>query len=372
MGRPTEGFKVAWKRGWAYARFTWQKHEYFIALWTRDKREAEEAAARAYSEVVSGARRPLARQPGKLLDLADLLDSWIESKRSSVDPDTLSTLDVYARSYVHCFGSLDRITEASGSSYGLTRLGKALRKTVLRELSYLRQFLAWCKLHGVIAHVPIIPKLPPKATGVRSGTQRAKPVEITPAEAAAIIALLPEESKTINGRKWPVRARFAFMWETALRPETISRLTVHDQWRPGAKHLELANEDDKARYGRTVDLTPEAVRLLTRVAPKSGLIFGGSCFYRVLKAAAARVLGAVRGKSFAPYDFRHARAKERLDAGAPIRGVSYMLGHKQVSTTDKYLAPDRAAGARALDAGLVSVPFPYPTKSKTKRGLRSA
>lgn len=351
MGRPTEGWKVKWKRGYAYVHFTWDKHPYRIALGTKDRREAQEAAAREYTEVVSGRRRPLKRQPGILLDLAELLDEWLESKRTSIDIDFFPTLEGYARLFVDRFQSLDRITEASSSTFGLVRLGEVLRTTVLRELSYLRQFLAWCELHGAIAQAPKVPKLPAKAKGRRAGPQRAKAVHISEVEAKAIIALLPEFSKTIGGRKWPLRARFAVMWETALRPGTLSKLRVPDHWRPGMKHLEIPDEDDKARWGRPVDLTPEAVILLREVAPKEGLIFGEHTFAKAIKRAAIAVLGPVRGKSFAPYDFRHGRAMERLDEHAPMRGVSYMLGHKRVSTTDKYLAPDRKAGAAALSAG---------------------
>lgn len=351
MGRPSEGWKVHWKRGWAYVHFTWNKFPYREALFTQDKREAPQAAARTYAEIVSGRRQRSARLPGKLLDLEVLLEQWIESKRPSLDVTTVPTLEIYARRFLDFFVSLDRITEATSSTYGLARLGQALRTTVLRELAYLRQFGEWCKLHGYLAAAYVVPKLPPKAKGHRSGTQRAKSVFVSPDEAAQIIALLPVESKTIGGRKWPLRARFAFMWETALRPETLSRLSVPDNWRPGATHLELADEDDKARFGREVDLTPEAIAILVRVAPEAGPIFGRHDYAKAIKTAARAVLGPLRGKSFAPYDFRHGRAKEMIDAGAPIRGVAFVVGHKRVSTTDKYLAPDRAAGAEALRKG---------------------
>lgn len=348
MGKPAEGYRVSWKRGWAYARFTWEGHEHYIALRTKDPREATKASARAYSEVVEGRRRAVQRKPGQLLDLSELLSKWIESKRSSIDPVTVPTLHIYAARYVDYFGSLGSISEASASEYGLDRLAQVLRKSILRELSYLRQFLTWAKLHGALTHAPVVPALPPKAQGVRAGRQRAKPVAVTPQEAKAIIAALPEESKSIDGRKWPLRDRFAFMWETALRPETISRLRVPENWQPGETFLELTDEDDKARFGREVDLTEEALAILARCAPGEGSIFGRHVYTKQLKRAAKAVLGARRGKSFAPYDFRHARAKERLDAGASLRGVAYMLGHKRMSTTDKYLAPDRAAGRDAL------------------------
>lgn len=371
MGRTAQGVTVHWKRGWAYAHFTWAKHEYRIALETRDRREAGEAAARAYAKVVSGERRPVKRQVGKLHKLSDLLHLWLESKRTSIDEDFFPQLEAYARKYVAFFGTLGEIDKASASTYGLERLGQAIRKTVLRELAYLRQFLAWCVLHGALEREPEVPKLPPKATGVRTGTHRAKAIHITPGEAAQILALLPEHSKTIDGRRWPIRSRFEFMWECMLRPATISRLSVPEHWRPGSTCVELTDQDDKARWGRVIDLTPRAVKILRKVAPKRGTIFGDHCFYKALKRAAIVVLGPERGRQFAPYDFRHGGARDTLDAGAPIRGLSYNLGHKHVSTTDKYLAPDRLAGAAAtkirVDRKRIPVPKPYPRKNGNKK-----
>lgn len=369
MGRPTEGWYLTWKRGWAYCRFTWQGTDVRLALRTRDKRQAQEAAARAYADVVSGRRRPLKRRPGHVLGLEELLDAWIESKKPSLDPRTLESIEAYAARYLDSFQHLDRITEASGANFGMARLGQVLRTTALRELAYLREFLRWCKQQQVVAEVPHIPRLPAKAQGKRSGPQRAKSVHISPTEAALILADLPPLSKTIGGRKWPIRDRFRFAWETALRPETISRLSVPDNWRPGMKHVELTNEDDKARWGREIDLTPIALGILEAVNPGDGLLFGDHCYYKVIKRVAIAVLGPIRGKSFAPYDFRHGRAKALLDAGAPIRGVSYILGHKRVSTTDKYLAPERSAGLAALAAAAktVSAPNPPPTKHRRRK-----
>ncbi len=353
MGRPAKGHQVKWKRGWAYSHFTWEKFEHRIALRVHRsepeaKRKAQEASAREYAAVVSGKRRSVRRKPGKLLDLADLLDLWIESKSPTIDETMVPTLEGYARRYVDYFVSLDQITEATGKSFGQARLGQVLRKTVLRELSYLREFLDWCKLQGTLSVTPNIPRLPRKAIGTRSGKQRAKSVHISKAQAAKIIALLPEHSKKIGGRKWPLRARFAFMWETALRPETISRLSVPEHWRPGSRQLEIEPEDDKARWGRELDLSDTAVSILEEVAPVKGVIFGHHAFYKAIKKAATAVLGPLKGKLFAPYDFRHGRAKDLLDGGGPIRGVSYNLGHLRVSTTDKYLAPERRAGREAL------------------------
>lgn len=354
MGRPAKGLRVKFKRGWAYAHFRWDGYPYRIALGLQkgttaaERRKVEEAAARAYAQVVSGERRAVRRKPGQLLDLAELLDEWLTQKAPSLDVRTVPTLETYARRYVDYFESLDKITEATGEAFGLARLGQVVRRTVIRELSYLREFLRWCKRQGAIAATPLIPRLPPKAQGVRSGPQRAKAVHVSEEQARAILALLPLESKKIDGRKWPLRLRFEFMWETALRPETISRLSVPDHWRPGSRVLEITNEDDKARWGREIDLSDRAVAILEEVAPGRGTVFGHHTYYKAIKKAAIAVLGPLKGKSFAPYDFRHGRARNLLDAGAPIRGVSFMLGHKLVSTTDIYMSPEQTAGREAL------------------------
>ncbi len=260
------------------------------------------------------------------------------------------TLVTYGKRFVDTFRSLDRITEATIATYGVVRLGQVTRSTVLKERCFLVQFLHWCKQQGSLPFVPTVPRLPPKAKGKRAGAQRAKPVDITPTEARAILAELREESKTIDGRRWPIRDRFAFVWETMFRPETIARLSVPENWRRGMTSVVLADEDDKARYGREVDLSPEALKILRRVAPKVGPIFGRHNFSKELKRAAKKVLGEVFGKQFAHYDFRHGQARALLDAGAPLRGVSYLLGHIRPTTTDRYTRPDRRAGKAALAA----------------------
>lgn len=350
MSRQAGGWTLRARRGWFYVCFTWSGQEHRLPLRTKNRREAQRAAAMAHEEIVSGRRCPVGGGRRQSSDLAALLSAWIESKRTSVDETMVPTLEGYARGFVAAFSTLDRITEVNVEAYTASRLGQVLRRTVLNELSFLRQFLAWCRRNGELATEPRVPPVTPNATGRRSGPQRAKPVGLTPEDAEAILARLPEWSQKVRGRVWPLRARFAFAWETGLRPATISRLSVPDHWRPGATYLEIADEDDKSRFGRAVDLTPQAVAILEAVAPERGLIFGRLFFGPRLKVAAVAVLGELRGRRFAPYDFRHGRAKALLDAGAPIRGVAYLLGHRLITTTDKYLAPERSAGAAALAA----------------------
>lgn len=274
---------------------------------------------------------------------------WVDSLPGELDAETIKTCVIYGRKYLRFFKTPDMLTSESIGDYVTARMRAVTRKTMLKERTFLRRFCRWCVVQRVLAHVPAFPELPaPSATGTRSGTQRLKPVEISPAEAAAILAALPEKSKRIGARKWPVRARFAFAWETGLRPETVSRIDVPRTWQRGARELELHDEDDKARYGRVIPLTDEAVRILNDVAPLEGVIFGDHNFSKAIKRAAKAVLGLVRGSRFAPYDFRHGRAQQLVDETGDLAGVAYVLGHKKLSTTDRYLRGSRRAAERVL------------------------
>jgi len=355
MGRRAEGFGIRWKRGWAYVRFTHEKAEHCIALGTRDAGEAPALAAREYAAVVSGRRRPVAPS-GTLLALDELLAEWIEAHRGSLDDTTLKTFVIYARKFVAFFGTLDRITEGSIGDFSRARLRQVLRKTVAKERSALLSFLEWCREQGAIPEVPTFPQLPRKATGTRAGGQRATSVDVTPEEAHAIIEKLPARSKMIAGRRWPVRGRFLVAFETGLRPATLSQLSVPEHYTRGAATLRIAACDDKARYAREVPLSDMARAALDAALPDAGLIFGGHCFDKALKASARAVLGEERGKRFAAYDFRHGRATQLVAASGDLVGAGFLLGHKHATTTNRYVHGSRRAAERALAA--VSGPFP--------------
>lgn len=354
MGRRPQGWRTYPKRGWYYVAFTHQGEERRLALGTRDAGEASKLAAKEYAEVVSGRRRAVRSARG-LYTLEDLLVKWTASLVGELDPETIKTCVIYARTYLAFFKETDTLTSEGIGDFVTARLRQVLRTTVKKERTFLRRFLRWCVSQRALPFVPGFPELPAKtATGVRAGKQRTKPVEITPAEAAAILAALPETSKRIGARKWPVRARFAFAWETGLRPETVSRIDVPRTWQRGARELELHDEDDKARYGRTIPLTDEAVRILNDVAPLEGVIFGDHNFSKAIKRAAKAMLGPVRGSRFAPYDFRHGRAQQLVDETGDLAGVAYVLGHKKLSTTDRYLRGSRRAAERVLRGRKVS------------------
>lgn len=111
--------------------------------------------------------------------------------------------------------------------------------------------------------------------------------------------------------------------------------------------LIITDEIDKIRFGRELPLTDGARAALDSVCPEAGIIFGKHDYRDQLEKAAAVALTPEKAKTFAGYDLRHARATQWAESGNLV-GVAYLLGHKQITTTNKYARPNRAAAERVL------------------------
>jgi integrase len=158
---------------------------------------------------------------------------------------------------------------------------------------------------------------------------------------------------TINstGKKFPVRARFKVAWDTALRPKTIDELSVPENYRPGSAVLTITDEIDKNRFGRELPLSDVAREALDSVCPPAGIIFGAHDFRAPLRAAAkAAGIDAYRAERISPYDFRHSRLTHLGQVTSNLSGIMFLAGHRQPSTTAKYMRPQKAAAEEVLQA----------------------
>lgn len=350
MGRRAQGHRIRWRNGWAYVRFTHEGRDCLVALGTKDASEAASAAAREHARIVSGRKGLTGPRVRASTPLDVLLGKWMSAREGELDELTVRNLASDARRYLAFFGTLNRMasTEAC-EQYARERLRRVLRVSVRRELSYIRNFFAWCVDQNLLSEAPLVKPVPRKAQGVRSGHQRLKPVEVTQEEAHAIVALLPEWSRVYDGERWPCRARFVVAWETGLRPSTISTLSVPQHYARGEAELRIEAKHDKARFSRSVPLSEAARAALDSIVPEEGLIFSARRYRHPLKRAAVAVLGKRRGEDFAQYDFRHGRVTHLLDSGAPLTGTAFLVGHKQISTTNRYTHPSERAARFAID-----------------------
>lgn len=322
---------------------------------TRDRGEALERARAIYQKAVSGpapgerSGASLAGTPVKTLCAA-----WIRAMEitNEVSEPTRETWMLYARTHWGPFfaDAAELASERRLAAYVAHRLKSAKGATVAKECSALQSLLRWCARPDVayLASAPTVPRPDPSAGKAALTKVR---VDLTPEQIEAIIAALPVEvrAKERGGPKRPMRALFRVLWETGLRIGTLTRLEAPHDYRRGAAELVIRDEADKARFGRTLDLTPAARAALDEVCPERGPIFEPINFRTQLRRAAlaAGVPEHLAGH-VSPHDFRHARTTALLDAGAPLTGVAYVVGHKQITTTNLYTHARRSEGKRAL------------------------
>jgi integrase len=328
-----------------FVRFRWQGRRVERSTNQRDREAARAEAARIYAEAVSGRLTPDVRGGSSLANVAA---EWILDYESNHAKGTARTAEEYARAqWLPFFGSLDRITVASIGDYMRARIRAVQRSTVRKELSALRQFLAWCKEQGVLREPPEVPSLPKSGhVGVRAKNARKRVATVlTPAEVARLLAKLPLRSARHGG--W-VRPFFVVLYETALRPITLYKLEAPTNYRKGARTLEITREIDKtAQLGeRTLPLTDAARRELDRVCPKAGPLFEQHHWQEALAKACTE---AGIDKAVSVYDLRHSRLTHLANTpGVPLTGVQYLAGHKHLSTTARYVQAQRKAAQAAL------------------------
>ena len=337
-----------------YLRFRHEGRRFNVSLRTGIPGDAEKAAARIYAEAISGQWQP-ARTVIPSAPLEGMVANWLGSSRGpgGLDPQTLKTYASYGRRWCRRDGwaHVSDLTSAECKAFLRERLGDVTRSSVRKEAGALRGFLRWCKEQDLLREVPEV-SLPARAPGTRQKERRA--VVLSPEEVAALLTHLPEWSlrPTRTGAAFPVRAYVEFLYETGLRASTVERLVRGKAWDRGWKHLVLDDDQDKARFGRTVPLSRRAVELLEAHAPPREAPLWGR--YRVdalfRRAARASGLDADRASRVVPYDLRHSRLTHLSEAGATRGGLQLIAGHKAATTTDHYLQPRERAAREALDA----------------------
>jgi len=346
MARQAEGWKLVLLPGRTiYAvRFRWKGVRHFRSTGCSDREAAGAEAARIYAETVSGRKADLAPVAGNLKEhVAAFLLHYAATHKAG----TAGTVEDYFRAqFIPFFRSLDRFTKLSYSDFVADRIQCVTRSTLRKELSALRQFREWLSTRGVT--IDEIPRLPKHGhAGVRSkNARKPKATLITPREAKKILAAMPERSRRTGA--W-VRPLFVVLWETGLRPITVLALEAPTHYQRGAKTLFISREIDKEGFERRIPISPAATRALDLVFPKSGagkLFDADEASLRFSLAAAVREAG-LSDRNIGVYDFKHSRITHDANSGAPLTGVMFLVGHKHLSTTARYVTTGEDA-ARAV------------------------
>lgn len=356
MGRPSRGYKLRELPGGCWqVRFSHAGKRYELSTEELDLDRAEAKARQIYAAVISGRWAPGSQLAAPGAPVWQVAAGWLDAIESMVEKTTRKQYGIYVTAHWQPhFKEMEAFARPTMvPSYVRARLKSVRRRTLQKELSALRGFLAWCHEVGHLPEAITIPKLTVKSPGTPDQRKKHKsvPIELTVADVRAILALLPEMSKGSRVRPpFPIRDFFTVCYETGLRPDaTVAHLEPGDL---RAGELAVRDEIDKARFGRSVPLTPLARECLERHATRPGKpIFGKASRATYLRAAA--LLAGKPGVS--AYDFRHNRATHLMESsGNNILGVGYLLGHTQATTTNRYARQTHRAAVTVLSSGLFS------------------
>lgn len=326
MARGTAGWQLLVRDGIYAVRFRAHGKRHVISTGKRDAREAAELASQIYSNTITRKRVAVVkRRAEQTLDV--LVVAWLTDREHDLAPNTI---DEYLRlAKANWLKRWTRIEQISGSSletFVRDRLAKVTRESVRKELVAMRSLLTWGRDHGVYGELPEFPVLRKGALGTRSGKQRIKAKQLTEDQVWALLWAITDPV---------IRAYYVFMYETALRPSTLDKLQWSDL---DGQMLHIRAETDKARYDRLLPLSAlarECLRWVSRFTPSNALIFGKHD-RRKHWGRAVEQTAKFNTKGAAPYDLRHARATHLLDRGASLSATAYLLGHKQMTTTNTY------------------------------------
>ena len=348
-----------------------------LSTGTEDKAKALEEGERLYADAVRRAqlRGKTVRHRALDVDLAGAMALWLVSLETTHAKSTRRTWEEWARHWIVYFDAFHNVTEGACRDLMGERLGKVRRQSWKREAAGLRNFVRWAFERKLLPELVLVPNAPRHAAGTACETRRrVAAVALTSEQVEAFLAALPTTSEASRPGHDPyvVRDRFIVQYETGLRPSSLDRLRAPDHYRPGESMLRLSDDTDKARWGRDVPLTPRAAEALERVlfwielqrrereaklgrpAPEqnyAGLVFGVHNYKKQVRAAARASLPSELAERFCAAHLRSARITHLIERGANLVGVQFCAGHRQLSTTSKYVKPSFRAAQEAMAIG---------------------
>jgi len=355
MARKAEGWTLQRdaRTGIWFVRFRHAGDRYNRSTRTRDRAEAQRRATKIVDHVTTERAEPLTPAALAGIDTIRFCSEWLAAMEAETRPATLATWELYVGTHFAPFfrDAADLTSPHRLAAYVSHRLRSVKGSTVCKECSALQSMLNWAARPdiGYIEEAPTVPR--PSSKAGKSALEKVR-VDLTPAQVEAIIEALPVtiRAKRRGDPKRPCRAFFRVAWETGLRAGSLWRLEAPTDYHRGATELVIRDEADKAAFGRSLPLTEAARAALDEVCPERGPIFGEPMNFRGRLRTAALAAGIPEHLAghVSPHDFRHARTTALLDDGASLTGVAYLMGHKQITTTNRYVHASREAAREAL------------------------
>lgn len=347
MGRTSEGWSLRWHKATG-TWLVWWWHEgkrSERSTRVRDKRDRATAGAKAaalYAAAITGTEQRGSIRPQG--NLKEWVGAWIDDL--PVRDPTRRHYENYSVAWLRRWPRISEWTDQAMVAWVRERLRTVRAKTVRTESSALRCLLRWLTEQGLFSVPPVVPALPPGAAGRPAKRRsRTRAPELSPAEVRRLLAALPLRS---NRDGWPIRARFVLAYETTLRPGTLDRISVPENYSKRGRVLRVWDSDDKEGEAREIPLSPKARAALESVCPAQGLIFGAHRYDPYLRIAARRVLPADKAAILCGQHVRSAAITHMLEDSSDLPGVMHFAGHVRPETTGRYTRPSLRAARNVL------------------------
>ncbi|MGQ0831807.1 MAG: tyrosine-type recombinase/integrase [Microthrixaceae bacterium] len=225
------------------------------------------------------------------------------------------------------------------------------RRSIARKASALRRYFAWCTRTGVVLTDPSLGLAAPGGAGRLPRVLRQDELNVLLDDTPAHIA---SDAPALRARDDAV---LEVLYGSGLRVAELCSLDVDD--------LDLDRERavvwGKGSKQRTVPLSAPAVAALRawisagRVLLVSDVTPAGALFLnrrgkRLTPRDVRRLLDRRASAPTHPHALRHTFATHLLDGGADLRAVQELLGHADLSTTQRYTHVSRERLRSVYDA----------------------
>jgi integrase/recombinase XerC len=211
------------------------------------------------------------------------------------------------------------------------------KTTIARKLAALRSFFRYLVKQGILRESPADFILTPKH-------QRAIPTYLAVDDMFRLLDSV--ESDTLLGRR--NRAMFETMYSCGIRVSELAGMNLKDVDFAGGI-IKVRGKGSKERMvpiGKKARASIAAYREALEKDAGIGSNAGGPLFLnnnkgRLTPRSIARILDKIARECglampVSPHALRHTFATHMLDAGADLRAVQELLGHKSLSTTQRY------------------------------------